>query len=235
MHVPCGDIKPRGIATRLDGRARVGGAPRACLRAKSGTVRSRRGAGFDVPRLCGADADLLSSYRNSAPAFDAVAESLFDDTQAMKALAASPEYAEVLADETNFIDRSTMQSIITDEHVIKDLPAPANAIKSITLMTRKDGMAIDAFRAYWLDVHGPSCAAVPAIRRYVQHPTRRSIYDSGGTPAFDGAAMTWFDSMDALRAAAPTPEFARLRAEVEQFVAQDRSPTVLTQEHVFVA
>ncbi len=178
---------------------------------------------------------LLSSYRKSEPAFDAVAESSFDDTQAMKSLAGSPEYAAVLADEPNFIDRSTMQSIVTDEHVIKDLPAPANGIKSITLMTRKDGMAIDAFRAYWLDVHGPSCAAVPAVLRYVQNATRRSIYDSGRRPAFDGAAMTWFDSLDALRAAAPTPEFARLREDVERFVAQDRSPTVLTQEHLIVA
>ncbi|MCC7217702.1 MAG: EthD family reductase [Burkholderiales bacterium] len=178
---------------------------------------------------------LLASYRKSEPPFDAVAESSFDDTQAMKSLAASPEYAAVLADEPNFIDRSSLQSFVTDEHVIKDLPAPASGIKSITLMTRKAGMPIAAFRAYWRDIHGPLCVAVPAVRRYVQNPTRQAIYDSGRTPAFDGAAMTWFDSMDALRAAVPTPEFARLREDVEQFVAQDRSPSVLTQEHVIVA
>jgi uncharacterized protein (TIGR02118 family) len=178
---------------------------------------------------------LPGSYRKSEPAYDAIAESSFDDTQAMKALVGTPEYAEVLADEPNFIDRRTMQSIITDEHVIKDLPAPANGIKSITLMTRKAGMPIDDFRAYWQNVHGPLCAAVPAVRRYVQNPTRRSIYDSGRTPAFDGAAMTWFDSLDALRAAAPTPDFARLREDVEKFVAQDQSPSVLTQEHVILA
>ncbi len=177
---------------------------------------------------------LPSSYRKSEPAYDAIAESSFDDTQAMKALAGTPEYAAVLADEPNFIDRATMQSIVTDEHVVKDQPAPADALKSITLMTRKAGMPVDAFFAYWRDVHGPLCAAVPAMRRYVQNPTRRAIYDSGRTPAFDGAAMTWFDSLDALRASAPTPEFARLREDVEQFVAQDRSPTLLTQELVIV-
>ncbi|MFO1314574.1 MAG: EthD domain-containing protein [Burkholderiales bacterium] len=178
---------------------------------------------------------LPSGYRKSEPAYDAVAESSFDDTQAMKSLVGTPEYAEVLADEPNFIDRATMQSIVTDEHVIKDLPAPANGIKSITLMTRKAGMPIDAFRSYWREVHGPMCAAIPAVRRYVQCATRRSIYDSGRVPAFDGAAMTWFDSLDALRAAAPTQEFARLREDVERFVAQDRSPHVLTQEYVIVA
>lgn len=178
---------------------------------------------------------LASSYRKGEPAFDAVAESSFDDTQAMKALASSPQYAEVLADEPNFIDRATMASIVTEEHVVKDVPAPAGAVKSIDFVTRKAGMPIDEFRAYWREVHGPLCAAIAAVRRYVQNATRRSIYDSSRTPAFDGAAMTWFESMEALRAAATTPDFARLREDVDKFVARDKSPSVLTQEHVILA
>ena len=175
---------------------------------------------------------LASAYRKGEPVYDAVAESYFDDTQAMKALAKMPEYAKVLADEPNFIDAPSQASIITDEYVIKDAPAPRNGVKSIDFVTHKPGMPIDEFRAYWREIHGPLCAAIPAVRRYVQSHTRRSIYDSGRTPAFDGVAMTWFDSMDALRAAAPTPEFARLRADVEKFVARDQSPFVLAQEHV---
>lgn len=176
-----------------------------------------------------------SCYREGEPEFDAVAESSFDDTQAMKSLSGSPEYAEVLADEPNFIERSGMKSIITDEHVIKDAPAPANGVKSIDFVTHRPGMQIDEFRSYWREVHGLLCAALPEVRRYVQNPARRSIYDSGRTPAFDGVAMTWFDSMDALRAAESTPEFARLRDDAEKFVARDRSPFVLTQEHVIIA
>lgn len=72
------------------------------------------------------------------------------------------------------------------------------------------------------------------MRRYVQNHTRLSIYASGRTPAYDGVAMAWFDNMDALRAAAPTPEFERLRADVENFIARDKSPFVLTQEHVIL-
>jgi uncharacterized protein (TIGR02118 family) len=178
---------------------------------------------------------LPSSYRKGEPAFDAVAESSFDDTQAMKSLAGSPAYAEVLADEPNFIDHSSMASLVTEEHTIKDAPAPAGGIKIIDFVTHKPGMPIDEFRRYWREIHGPLCAAIAAVRRYVQNPTRRSIYDSGRTPAFDGVAMTWFESMEALRAAAPTPEFARLREDVEKFVARDRSPSVLTQEHVILA
>ena len=177
---------------------------------------------------------LASAYRKGEPVYDGVAESYFDDTQAMKALAKTPEYAEVLADEPNFIDRSTMNSIITDEYIVKDAPAPANGIKSIDFVNRKAGMSVEDFQKYWREVHGPLCNAAQAMRRYVQNHTRLSIYASGRTPAYDGVAMAWFDSMDALRAAAPTPEFERLRADVENFIARDKSPFVLTQEHVIL-
>lgn len=177
---------------------------------------------------------LASAYRKSEPVYDAVAESYFDDTQAMKALAKMPEYAAVLADEPNFIDRASMASIITDEYVIKDRQAPENAVKSIDFVNRRQGMSVEDFQNYWKDVHGPLCKAASAMRRYVQNHTRRSIYDSGRTPPFDGVAMAWFDDMQALRDAAPTPEFANLRADVAHFVDQDRSPFVLTQEHVIL-
>ena len=75
---------------------------------------------------------LASAYRKGEPVCDAVAESYFDDTQAMKALSKMPEYAKVLADEPNFIEGPSMASIITDEYVIKDAPAPQNAVKSMT-------------------------------------------------------------------------------------------------------
>jgi uncharacterized protein (TIGR02118 family) len=177
---------------------------------------------------------LASGYRKGEPVYDGVAESYFDDTQAMKALAKTPEYAEVLADEPNFIDRSTMNSIITDEYIVKDAPAPANGIKSIDFVNRKTGMSVEDFQKYWREVHGPLCNAAQAMRRYVQNHTRLSIYASGRTPAYDGVAMAWFDGMDALRAAAPTPEFERLRADVENFIARDKSPFILTQEHVIL-
>lgn len=177
---------------------------------------------------------LIASYAKGEPAFDGVAESWFDSTQAMKALVGTPEYDAVLADEKNFIDGATMRSIITDEVLVKDEPAPAGAIKSITLVTHKSGMPIEEFFRYWRDVHGPLCAGVAAMRRYVQSHTRASIYSSGRTPDYDGAAMAWFDSMDALREAARSADFARLRADAETFIEGARSPSVLAGEHVLV-
>ncbi len=178
------------------------------------------------------NATLPSGYRKGEPVFDAVAESYFDDTQAMKALAHAPEYAKVLADEPNFIDRASMASIITDEHVIKDAPAPREGVKSIDFVTHRAGMPIAEFFRYWREEHAPLMNALPAVRRYVQSHTRSSIYESGRTPAYDGAAMSWYDSTQALKDAAGTPGFAALRADVEKFVDRARSPFVLTTERV---
>jgi uncharacterized protein (TIGR02118 family) len=178
---------------------------------------------------------LPSAYRKGEPAFDGVAESWFDDTQTLKALAVTPQYAAVRADEPRFIDGATMGSIITEEHVIKDGPAPAGGVKTVDLVTHKPDMPLDAFFKYWREDHGALGAAVPAVRRYVQSHTRASIYAAGRTPAYDGAAMMWFDDMNALRAAAATPEFERLRADVANFIARDKSPAVLAAEHVVLA
>ena len=72
------------------------------------------------------------------------------------------------------------------------------------------------------------------MRRYVQNHTRRSIYESARIPAYDGVGMIWFDDLQALRDAALTPEFERLRADVANFIAPDRSPSLLTREYLFL-
>ena len=60
---------------------------------------------------------LVSGYRKGEPIYDGIAEVWFDDTQAMRASAATPEYARVRADEANFITPDP-PFIITREHVI---------------------------------------------------------------------------------------------------------------------
>jgi uncharacterized protein (TIGR02118 family) len=149
-------------------------------------------------------------------------------------LAQAPQYAAVRADEPNFIDLSTMGSIITEEHVIKDGPIPPDGVKNIEFVTHKPGLAIDAFQKHWREVHGPLGAAIPVVRRYVQSHTRRSIYDSGKTPVYDGVAITWFDDTPAMRESATTPEYARTRADEVNFIASGRLLFIITKEHVIV-
>ncbi len=177
---------------------------------------------------------LLSGYRKGEPIHDGIAEIWFDDTRAMRALAGTAAYAAVQADEAKFIERSTMGLIITEEHVIKDGPAPTSGVKNVEFVTHKPGMTIEAFQRYWREVHGPLAALIPMVRRYVQSHTRLAAYEGGRSPSYDGAAVTWFDDTQAMRASAATPEYARVRADEANFI-RPAPPFIITREHVIVA
>ena len=177
---------------------------------------------------------LASAYRKGEPMCDAVAESYFDDSQAIKALALTPEYGAVLADEPNFIDARSMDLIITDEYLVKDAPVPEDALKSIDFVNRKAGMSVAQFQRYWRDIHGPLCLAAPAMLRYKQNQTRPAAYDKRKAPPYDGVAMIWYEDLQSLRSAAATAEFEILRSDVENFMARDRSCSVLTREEVIL-
>ncbi|PYN30657.1 MAG: hypothetical protein DME01_26530 [Candidatus Rokuibacteriota bacterium] len=176
-----------------------------------------------------------AAYRDGEPAYDGIAEVWFEDTAAMHALRGTPEVAAVQADEARFIDRSTMEMIITDDHVIKDGPAPSGAAKGVGFARRKPGMTVEAFQRHWREVHGPLGAALPTLRRYVQSHPRRSAYSRGRDPAWDGIAIIWFDDAEALRAATTTPEWDRVKADEENFVAPGPVAFIVTTEHVIVA
>jgi uncharacterized protein (TIGR02118 family) len=173
----------------------------------------------------------LAGYGKGEPVYDGIAELWFEDTKAMAALRGTKEIEAVEADEAVFIDRSTMRLILTDEHVIKD--GPGGGAKNVEFVTRKPGMAVDEFQRYWRDVHGPLAASIPMIRRYVQSHTRPSAYERGRTPAYDGVAITWFEDTQAMRAAAATTQYARVRADEPNFIAGDL-PIIITTEHVIV-
>ncbi len=177
---------------------------------------------------------LASGYRKGEPIYDGIAEVWFDDTRAMRALAGTAAYSAVQADEARFIERATMGLIVTEEHVIKDGPAPAGGVKSVEFVTRRPEMPVDAFQQYWREVHGPLAATIQVLRRYVQSHTRRAAYEGGRAPLYDGAALTWFDDTQAMRVSATTAEYARVRADEANFITAD-PPFIITREHVIVA
>jgi uncharacterized protein (TIGR02118 family) len=124
----------------------------------------------------------LAGYGKGEPIYDGIAELWFDDTKAMHALRGTKELEAVTADEAVFIDRATMGLILTEEHVIKDGPAPPRGVKNVEFVTRKPGLAVQDFQRYWLTIHGPLAAQIPVSRRYVQSHTRPSAYERGRRP-----------------------------------------------------
>jgi uncharacterized protein (TIGR02118 family) len=177
---------------------------------------------------------LLSAYRTDEPIYDGIAEVWADDTASLRAMTQSPAHAGVQTDEARFIDRASMGVIITEDHVVKDGLPPPDAVKSVDFLTRKAGLPVEEFQRHWLLVHGPIAAAIPTLRRYVQSHTRRSAYETGRVPAYDGAALTWYDSVQAFRGAAATAEYARAAADGPSFLSMDRTRSILTREYVIL-
>jgi len=178
---------------------------------------------------------LLSTYERGEPTYDGIAEVWADDTDALRAMTRSPGNADVQADEARFIDRPTMGVIITEDHVLKDCPVAADAVKSVTFLNRKPGLSVEAFQRHWLEIHGPLAVMLVGLVRYVQSHTRRSAYGAGRVPAYDGAVLVWFESIDAARRVAGTLEYARVLADAGSFLSPAPAPTILTHEHVIVA
>lgn len=177
---------------------------------------------------------LPAAYRSGEPAYDGIAEVWADNTATLRAMTQSPDHAAVQADEGRFIDRASMGVIITEDHVVKDGAAPPDAVKNVDFLVRKAGLPVEEFQRHWLLVHGPIAAAIPALRRYVQSHTRRSAYERGRVPTYDGAAITWYDSSEAFRAAAADAEYARVAADGPSFLSMDRVRSILTREYVIV-
>jgi uncharacterized protein (TIGR02118 family) len=173
---------------------------------------------------------LLGAYRHAEPFADGVAEAWFDDVDAMRGLAPSPEYAAVRADEANFLDVRSMGVVLVDERCIVDGAPPPGAVKSITFLRKRADLSPEQFRRCWADLHGPLAARVPGQRRYVQCPARAGGYRAGRAPAFDGVALGWFDDTAALRAVAASPELAAMRADEPAFVAPGELPLVFARE-----
>ncbi|MBT4491079.1 MAG: EthD domain-containing protein, partial [Rhodospirillaceae bacterium] len=179
---------------------------------------------------------LLGGYRKGELPYDGIAEIWVDDVAALRAMAGTDAYGAVQADEETFIDRSKLALILTQEHVIKDGPIPDGAVKNIEFVTRRTDMDVQAFQAYWRDIHGPLAARIEVIRRYVQSHTLLGGYRDGRVPAIDGCAMTWFDSVAAMRQSAQSEAYDRTREDEPNFLDTDPEiPFIITTEHVIVA
>ena len=102
-------------------------------------------------------------------------------------------------------------------------------IKTIGLLTRKDGWTHEQFMKHWVEIHAPLALVVPGLRRYVQNHIEgeRMRPDIPTTEVeIDGIAELWFDDQAALEAAARTPEMKALHADGAKFIGRIKSYVV---------
>jgi len=132
-----------------------------------------------------------------------------------------------------FVDTSKAGSIVTHEAVQKDGTPPTNAIKALSLLTRKTGMDVAAFQSYWRVHHGPLAAKLPGALRYVQCHVLASGYADGRTPRYNGVAEVWFDNFDAVRASGNSEIYQQVRADESNFLTVP-FPVIFASEHRIV-
>jgi uncharacterized protein (TIGR02118 family) len=178
---------------------------------------------------------LAQGYAKGELLFDAIGEMWFDSAAAFDSHMRSPQFAAARGDEATFVDRSRTVVMPVDLHVIKDGVIPDNAAKNIEFVNRRPGMALEAFRAYWRNVHGPLAAEIPVLHRYEQNHLAMSEYDKKEPPLYDGLAITWFASTADMKRGTTTPEYAATRADEPNFLPDGHLPIIITREHVVAA
>jgi uncharacterized protein (TIGR02118 family) len=102
-------------------------------------------------------------------------------------------------------------------------------IKSISLLTRKDGTTHEQFVDHWVRIHAPLAHAVPGLRRYVQShivEERRRPDIPSLDVAVDGIAELWYDDRDAMARALASPEAKALHADGALFIGRIKTYVV---------
>lgn len=101
-------------------------------------------------------------------------------------------------------------------------------IKLLGTITRKQGMPVQEFQAYWRDVHAPMIAGSPGLLRYVQSHAVPELY--GDYPqAYDGIAEAWFDSIEAFEAAVASPAWQEAIRDAPNFIGAGGSRQLVTE------
>jgi uncharacterized protein (TIGR02118 family) len=174
---------------------------------------------------------LPSAYAKGEPVHDGIAEVWADDTDALRAMTKSPAHPALIADEERFIDRARMGILVTEDEVAKD---GSGEVKGVEFFTRKPGMSVEDFQRHWRTTHAALATKIPGVGRYVISATRPSAYAGGRTPPYDGAALMWFESADALKTAGGSAEYKAMVADRAQFLTPGQPPFLLTKEYVIV-
>lgn len=111
-------------------------------------------------------------------------------------------------------------------------------IKLIVVVKRNVAMSPAQFHDYWRTEHARKVSSIPAcakyIRRYVQAHTLDEEYATG-SPAYDGTAELWFDTVEDKDAFFSDPDYLAIVAPDERvFADMDQTRFLLCSEEQIV-
>ena len=166
--------------------------------------------------------------------YDGFGSLWFEDEAAAKQALASPQMAALKADAEHFRDPASTKQLLAREVLMRDAPAPDDALKLITFNYRKPGLSPQAYQDYWQNQHGQLVLRnFKAMGRYVQNHALLSSYDSGAEPDFDGVLEGWLESLEAFHAGADAPGNDAMRADEANFLDPDRFRFMLVRDKIF--
>jgi hypothetical protein len=187
----------------------------------------------------------LRAPRGMLPPIAGITEVWWDSVADFQAAAADAKGAAALAalaeDEAKFINFAGSQVFLTQEHEIFDYTDERklgpDSIKCTYLLTKRDGMSVEACHGTWLKDHGPlvkSFSKLLGMAKYVQSHTIGGDIGGGRFAApLDGITEVWI--ADPNDQPPPSDESRKagdaLVVDEKRFVEMGRSRCFMTKEH----
>ena len=142
---------------------------------------------------------LVGTYVQSHPIYndkltfedtiDGIAEIWFDDTNAMRSLAATKEYKDIQDDEKVFIDGTAVRLIIAED--IITLEGDVSDYKLIIFMNKSSNVEVTDFRKELVDM--ASQYSKKNVRRMKVSFPKIAGYKGDKSPAWDAILTFWLD------------------------------------------
>ncbi|ELR98755.1 EthD family reductase [Gloeocapsa sp. PCC 73106] len=168
------------------------------------------------------------------PRFSGVAEIWLENEEEQLASLQSKEFLEgARLDEPHWAAFWRTVGLDTTTHVLLEgdpLSRDSQMVKLLAMVKRKEGIPLETFRRYSLEVHAPLDLKLPGLRRYYQCHVRDGFY-AIGEALLDAVIMLWFDDVEALQVALDSPENAIAGKDLENFIEMKYAHTFVTQEH----
>jgi uncharacterized protein (TIGR02118 family) len=170
------------------------------------------------------------SYDGRRPWCDGVAQTWWDDVDALRAQRGTDELAAVMADEDEFLDPDSRGHVVAREVAIIDGSPPPGSLKQFSWLHHREDLDVAEAQRYWREDHARVAGRVPGLVRYVQCHTLVELFGRGHDPEHMGVPIAWLPDMEAARRAGASPELAATRADEANFLAPVPLPFVLTTE-----
>lgn len=108
-------------------------------------------------------------------------------------------------------------------------------LKVIVFVKRHPSLGVEAFQRHWREVHARLVAETPSVARHIvryqQNPRSAADYERDGDAGFDGVAIAWYRSREAMAALFAEPEYLeRIRPDEERLSDAARNVWIVCED-----